>query len=66
MLHVPQLGLEVHRHSLKYRGTFLLNHFLRKTLLPPDYKICENRELSKSLGEVQNRKKECLADIVFV
>ena len=30
MFHVPQLGLEVQRQSLKYRGTLLLNHLLRK------------------------------------
>ena len=67
MFHVPQLGLEVQRQSLKYRGTLLLIHLLRKKLLPPDYEICEDRELSKSPRNIQNRIKcECLADIVFV
>ena len=46
MFLAPQLGLEVHRQSLKYRGTLLLNHLLRKTLLPPDYEISESRELT--------------------
>mgnify|MGYP000940316211 CR=1 FL=1 len=67
MFHVPQLGLEVHRQSLKYRGTLLLNHLLKKKLLPADYEKCESRELSKSLRNIQDRiKSECLADIVFV
>ena len=49
------------------RGTLLLNQLLRNKLLPPDYEICESRELSKSLCNIQNRKKsECLADTVFV
>ena len=62
MFHVPQLGLEVHRQSLKYRGTLLLNH-RRENFLPPDYEIGESRELSKSLRNVQNRiKSACLAD----
>ena len=65
--HVPQLGLEFQRQSLKYRGTLLLNYLLRKKLLPPDYEICESRGLCKSLRNIQNRiKSECLADIVFV
>ena len=67
MFHAPQLGLEVQLQSLKFRGTLLLNHLLRKKLLPPDYEICEGRELCKSLRNIQNRiKSECLADIVFV
>ena len=66
MFHVPQLSLDVHRQSVKYRGT-LLNHLLGKNRLPPDYETCESRELSKSLRNIQNRiKSECLADIVFV
>ena len=44
MFHVPQLGLEVQRQSLKYRGTLLLNHLLRKNHLPPDYeRVAVNR-----------------------
>ena len=67
MFHVPQLGLEVQRQSLKYRETLLLKHLLRKKRSPPDYEICENRELCKSLRNTQNRIKcECLADIVSV
>ena len=64
--HIPQLGLEVHRQSLKYSGTLLLNHILNINL-PPDYEIRETRELSKSFSNLQNRiKGECLADKCFV
>ena len=35
MLHVPQLCLEVHRQSLRYRGTLLLNQLLKRD---PKYK----------------------------
>ena len=67
MFHVPQLGSEFHRQCLKYRGTLLLKYLPRKKLLPPDHEICEIRELSKSLRNIQNRiKGECIADIVFV
>ena len=47
IFHVPQLRLEVHRQSLKYRGTLLLNYHPRKKYLPPHYEKCESRELSK-------------------
>ena len=33
------LGLEVHRHPLKYRGTLLMKNLLRKKVLPPEYEI---------------------------
>ena len=67
MFHVPQLGLEVHPQSLKYQGTLLLNHLLRKIFLPPDFVTCESRVLSKNLRNIQNRiKSECLANIVFL
>ena len=67
MFHVPQLGLEVHRQSLKYRATLLLNRLLRENFCFLINEICENRELNKSLRNIQNRiKSECLADIVFV
>ena len=54
MFHVPQLGLEVHRQSLKYLGTLLLIHLFWKKLLTHDYEVCESRELSKGLRTIEN------------
>ena len=63
LFHSPQLGLQVRRQSLKYRGTLLLNHLLRKK----HYETCKSQEPSKSLRTTQFRiQSECLGDVVFV
>ena len=67
MFHIPHLRLEINRQSLKYRGTLLLNHLLRKKLLPLNFEKCKEQELGKIIRSIGNRiKRECLADIVFV